>query len=109
MLRSNCRNNNMSDEYYNIHQMAVAGDVLEDFVVIFRDMMSRVCKFLKIKKKIKTMKIVKYSSTINNSYKTIFQGSSSSLGIFQKPALIGIPTSFFSKNPHFINILLQRK
>lgn len=30
--------------------MAVAGDVLEDFVVIFRDMMNRVCTNQKEKK-----------------------------------------------------------
>ncbi|XP_065359414.1 calcium-binding mitochondrial carrier protein SCaMC-2 isoform X3 [Calliphora vicina] len=40
MLRSNSLHNNMSHEYYNIHQMAVNGDVLEDFTIIFRDMMS---------------------------------------------------------------------
>lgn len=45
MLRSNNLHNNMSHEYYNIHQMAVAGDVLEDFTIIFRDMMAMVCKF----------------------------------------------------------------
>lgn len=45
MLRSNnLHNSMMSNEYYNIHQMAVAGDVLEDFTIIFRDMMAMVCK-----------------------------------------------------------------
>lgn len=43
MLRSN-NQYQTPNEYYNIHQMAVAGDVLEDFIVIFRDMMNRVCK-----------------------------------------------------------------
>ncbi|XP_055912519.1 mitochondrial adenyl nucleotide antiporter SLC25A25 isoform X3 [Eupeodes corollae] len=39
MLKSN--NINMQVDYHNIHQMALAGDMLEDFVIIFRDMMSR--------------------------------------------------------------------
>ena len=41
MLRNNSYY--MPNEYNNIHQMALAGDALEDFVIIFRDMMSRVC------------------------------------------------------------------
>lgn len=45
MLRNN-NQYNAQNEYYNIHQMAVAGDVLEDFVIIFRDMMSRVCTYI---------------------------------------------------------------
>lgn len=44
MIRGNQYNTMSNSDYYNIHQMAAAGDVLEDFVVIFRDMMSRVCK-----------------------------------------------------------------
>lgn len=63
MLRSN-NQYQTPNEYYNIHQMAVAGDVLEDFIVIFRDMMNRVCKLKQtnkiynlIKEKLKTYTI----------------------------------------------------
>ncbi|XP_067646779.1 mitochondrial adenyl nucleotide antiporter SLC25A23 isoform X8 [Eurosta solidaginis] len=38
MLRSH---NNWPTDYRNLQQMAIQGDVLEDFVVIFRDVMSR--------------------------------------------------------------------
>lgn len=39
MLRSN---NNWPTDYQNFQQMAVQGDVLKDFVIIFRDVMTRV-------------------------------------------------------------------
>lgn len=41
MLHPNNQFNVLQGEHYHLHQMAVAGDVLEDFVVIFRDMMNR--------------------------------------------------------------------
>lgn len=44
MLRNDNYHYNIQNECFNLHQMAVAGDVLEDFVIIFRDMMNRVCK-----------------------------------------------------------------
>lgn len=48
MLHPNNQFNVLQGEHYHLHQMAVAGDVLEDFVVIFRDMMNRVCNYTKL-------------------------------------------------------------
>lgn len=42
MLRNGTCQYNLPVDYHNIQQMAVAGDMMEDFVVIFRDMMGRV-------------------------------------------------------------------
>lgn len=42
MFRSTLNQHDMY-EYHHINQMAIAGDVLEDFTIIFRDMMSMVC------------------------------------------------------------------
>lgn len=42
MLRNGTYQYNLPVDYHNIQQMAVAGDMMEDFVVIFRDMMGRV-------------------------------------------------------------------
>lgn len=50
MYRNSGLNQHDLYEYHNIHQMAIAGDVLEDFTIIFRDMMSMVCKKKKDKK-----------------------------------------------------------
>ncbi|XP_034659639.1 putative calcium-binding mitochondrial carrier F55A11.4 isoform X3 [Drosophila subobscura] len=41
MLRNSTYHYNLPVDYHNIQQMAVAGDMMEDFVVIFRDMMGR--------------------------------------------------------------------
>ncbi|EDW41254.1 GM24660 [Drosophila sechellia] len=41
MLRNSTYQYNLPVDYHNIQQMAVAGDMMEDFVVIFRDMMGR--------------------------------------------------------------------
>lgn len=42
MLRNGTYQYNLPVDYHNLQQMAVAGDMMEDFVVIFRDMMGRV-------------------------------------------------------------------
>lgn len=46
MFRNNTYQYNLPVDYHNIHQMAVAGDMMEDFVVVFRDMMGRVGRYM---------------------------------------------------------------